>query len=830
MPKNKKNNLENKKDAEERINFSIKGDVKRGIIAVFLVSLAMILILSFFSAAGILGEKIDYLIGRFFGWGKWLFPLALVFWAFSLLLRRRTVFYVVKILGMFFLFLSLLGFFHIFFTVENFQEVARQGQGGGYFGYAMASFFVKFTGKSAGIILLFSVFLISIIAAFDFSLTGLAKKIGDIRKKKKMEREEHIQTEEILSPKLPEKTSTKTENVIAPVAEISAERKKEETAPENSLVEEYGKNNIKKIEFLENVSTVPKWESEPKKENLEVKIKEKENLEILREEKYRKDFSILEKEWEIPPLSLLDDIKHYSFEGDVEETKRKILKTFDDFGISMKEAGYEAGPSFTQYRFTPGLGVKLSRIVSLVDNLSLNLAKYPIRIEAPIPGKSLVGIEVPNEDKAIIGLREFLVSHKFRSRRSNLLIALGKSVDNEYIFGDLAQMPHLLIAGSTGTGKSVCVNSILVSLLYQNSPEDLKLILVDPKRVELYLFQGIPHLLTDVIVENKKVVGVLRWAVKEMEDRYQILQKMGVKHISRYNEEVKKHSDEKNYSNENEENKWKKMPYIVIVIDELADIMLSYGKEVEGAIARLTQMARAVGIHLIVSTQRPSVNVLTGLIKSNIIHRISLKTASQIDSRTILNMGGAEKLLGKGDMLYLSAESANPKRLQGVYVSEKELKNVINYLINQEKLKRKRDEKENSSVSDNQEQFLTLNNNEGGELNLLPKSAENEKIKIDLEDISSNQEDELYEKAKELVLNFKKASATFLQRRLRIGYSRAARILDIMEENGIIGPSNGAKPREILVSTSGENSNKASAEVNYEDASKDQKVRDKWQI
>jgi len=412
------------------------------------------------------------------------------------------------------------------------------------------------------------------------------------------------------------------------------------------------------------------------------------------------------------------------------------------------------GPTVTQYTLKPQEGVKLSQIISLSNDLALALAAHPVRIEAPIPGKSLVGIEVPNSVIATVGLREVLQSRKFRQeRKSNLTLALGKDVSGAVYIANLETMPHLLIAGATGSGKSVCINSIIISLLYQNSPDELKFILVDPKRVELSIYNGTPHLLTPVITNAKKTINALKWAAQEMDRRYDILAQADRRNIEDYNKNVRDY-----------------LPYIIIIIDELADLMSLAAKEVEALIVRLAQMARAVGIHLILATQRPSVNVLTGLIKANITARIAFAVASQTDSRTILDSGGAEKMLGRGDMLFINAEMSKPKRLQGAFVSDKERKRIIKFL--QEK----------------------------SEPDYLQEITE-KKNGFSVPGISAVDEDgdELLDQARELIIKAGKASASYLQRHLRIGYARAARILDLLEAEGVIGPVDGAKPRELLI-------------------------------
>jgi S-DNA-T family DNA segregation ATPase FtsK/SpoIIIE len=459
------------------------------------------------------------------------------------------------------------------------------------------------------------------------------------------------------------------------------------------------------------------------------------------------------------PLSLLDGKTTIPDGGDIKANKLIIQKTLDNFGIASEMGDAQVGPTVTQYTLKPAEGIKLSRITALGDNLALALAAHPIRIEAPIPGRSLVGIEVPNEATAIVPLVDILISEQFKNRKSNLAIALGKDVMGRPWLAELDKMPHLLIAGATGSGKSVCINAVIISLLYQNGPGDLKFIMVDPKRVELPIYNGIPHLLTPVITDVKKTVNALRWAIVEMERRFDTLSQAHQRNIASFNAASPE-----------------KMPYIVVIIDELADLMAAAGPEVEAAIVRLSQMSRAVGIHLVLATQRPSVDVLTGLIKANITSRIAFSVASLVDSRTILDMSGAEKLLGRGDMLYISAEISKPKRLQGAYASDEEIKKVINYL---------KDKAEPEYIEE-----------------IVQKQQTSFSGEASYGDVDSDGDsDPLLPEAKDVIMRAKKASASLLQRRLRIGYARAARILDLLEEQGIIGPGDGAKPREVLIST-----------------------------
>lgn len=475
-----------------------------------------------------------------------------------------------------------------------------------------------------------------------------------------------------------------------------------------------------------------------------------------------------------PPLSLLGKSSGKAGTGDIKSNANLIQRTLANFGIAVEMDEISVGPTVTRYAMKPAQGVRLSRIASLQNELALALAAKSIRIEAPIPGRSLVGIEVPNRSKSMIGLGTLLADSSFQNAPQPLTISLGKGVSGKSYYTDIGKMPHALIAGATGSGKSVTVHNIILSLLYRNGPDMVRFIMVDPKRVEMTLYKKIPHLLTPVITEPKKAVLALKWAVKEMERRYDVLQKSAVRDISSYHtsvvapaykglsaEDIEEQSDELP----------ERLPYIVIVIDELSDIMSAYPRELEASIVRLAQMSRAVGIHLLLSTQRPSVNVITGLIKANVPTRVALKVASQIDSRTILDAQGAEKLLGQGDMLFKGPGFNEPVRIQCPFVSEEEVKEVVSYIT-----KNYRFELDDEiSLPDE-----TLEGTGG--------------VKLD----EDEDEDPLYEDARVTVIENKKASTSFLQRKLGIGYSRAARIMDMLEDRGIIGPQNGSKPREVL--------------------------------
>ncbi|MFA5173281.1 MAG: DNA translocase FtsK [Candidatus Paceibacterota bacterium] len=518
-----------------------------------------------------------------------------------------------------------------------------------------------------------------------------------------------------------------------------------------------------------------KSEKDAKDEEKILEVKEPV-FSILKKKAKKIDF----KNYVPPPLSLLKSSNEKATAGDLRLNANIIKRTFESFNIPVEMGEINVGPKVTRYTLKPAEGVKLSKIVALSQDLALALAAHPIRIEAPIPGRSLVGVEVPNKVAAIVRLGNLLSTSNFEDL-SPLSVILGRDVTGEPIDTDINKMPHMLIAGSTGSGKSVTLHSIIISLLYKNSPENLRFIFIDPKRVELSVYEGIPHLVAPVVIQNKKAVGVFRWAISEMEKRYEMLHDSGARDIKSYNEKIGKLKD------------GEKMPYLLITVDELADLMSSFGKEVEGYIIRLSQMARAVGIHLILATQRPSVEVITGLIKANITTRVALKVASQIDSRTILDTSGAEKLLGQGDMLLISPIFSKPKRIQSPLVTEDEIQEVANFI------------RENNKEIANE----LAEGEEKPEFEKAKENGEEKGIKIEKKDLfdnfeASEDDDDMLEEAVETVKQAQKASASLLQRRLKVGYARAARLLDIMEEKGIIGPGDGAKPREVFLGNEGD--------------------------
>lgn len=684
--------------------FDISQETKNSIMGVLSIILAVLSILSIYGRAGLAGDIFNSISKAMFGWGYFLVPIAFVLLGVSFIKSLSRNIYSSAVFGTILFVLSILAIFFIFGEV-NFTERVTQG---GFLGIVLGYPLLKFVGFTASWLILIAVIIISLLISLNVPIYKLMKK------------------EEEEARPLVDNIVVKRGGEIVDVAKEAIRTEQPKIKP---------------------VAQVIKTDSA------------------------EKDFvikSFKRGKWTLPPLDLLHRDQDEAITGDINASANIIKRTLGNFGIDVEMGEVAVGPTVTQFTMRPAVGVKLSKITTLAPDLSLALAAHPIRIEAPIPGKSLVGIEVPNKKVSIVGLRDMFEEEDYKKSGFYLPLTIGRDVSGNPVLAGLEKMPHMLVAGATGTGKSVSINSLLLSLLFKHSPDVLKLILVDPKRVELTLYNDIPHLITPVITDNKKVLGALKWAVGEMDRRYDALSKSGSKDIFSYNSKLsEKKSDEP------------MMPFIVIVIDELADLMASYGRDVEAVIVRLAQMSRAVGIHLILSTQRPSVEVITGLIKANITTRLAFQVASQIDSRTILDMAGAEKLLGRGDMLFLAGDVAKPRRLQGANVTEKEVKDVVRFI------KKQAEELDLGEEGNLQVDFNAASNPSGG---------------VGGDD---DADDELYSAAKDVVVSAGKGSASLLQRRLKVGYARAARLLDILEEKGVIGPGDGAKPREVYIRPDG---------------------------
>lgn len=785
---------------EEAPQFSfgsiLDSDAKRGILAVFFFAFSLLAFFGYFDSAGLLGEWINRGMGFLIGVGKWLLPVLLVIAGVFLLQRRESgMSDTVKFFGLGLIFVSTLGLLHFFVgsTSEEMLAVAKEGHGGGMLGYALAALFLKLAGGIAGGILLFAFFVAGIIATFNVSLVELfAKSKGTLADQKarlaaRVQRGDESDDED---------EEYEEDEVDEEIEEVDPEVTDEERAKLEA-------HNIAKLSFgdeMEEYETEEETDEEEDETEEEEADEEDEEDEVAPKKRRRKVAY-----WDLPPTQLLDDVTGQAKGGNTKHNQEVIQSTLGHFGIDVTPVGVRVGPTVTQYSFKPGVGVKVSRITTLANDLALALAAQSIRIEAPIPGQSVIGIEIPNLEKAKVCLRSLLDDKVFKQRGSNLMLGLGYDVAGQTILADLRKMPHLLIAGRTGSGKSVCVNALLLSLLYQNSPEDLKLILVDPKRVELSIYKGIPHLKTDVIVENKKVVNVLKWAAHEMERRYKLLEAVHVRDIVSYKEKYNRGEtrivvdpDTGTAKEEPLEN----LPYIVIVIDEMADLMIMHGKEVESIIIRIAQMSRAIGIHLILATQRPSVEVITGLIKANIPTRIAFQVTNQIDSRTILDTSGAEKLLGSGDMLYAASEGKEMRRIQGAFIADDEVRRVVAFWKTQ---------KEAMGEDEALDDFDDGDSDIASALNSIDEGSK---------------EDDLYEQAKQIIIESGRPSTTYLQTALGIGYPRAARLTGLLEKNGIIGMQGTKKVVMIGKGTVHVDDDEAGAP----DDMSLQQERDKWQI
>ncbi len=707
--------------------FKLKTDVKKETLqAVFSILFfvgALLSILAPFHLADPVGKYVYNFLKAWFGFGYFLLPISFIMLAVSFLKGEKRDFDAAKLIGILLFFFSGLGLIDLL--------VVHQG---GVFGRWISSPLVLLLDVYATAIILMSFIAISVLLVLDIHFTVEHLKFWNWFKRNEME--------------------------------LESEEDKE-------ISEEESDNKINKA--VQDVEDKTKKDVQQSNNQEQKKKPEKINKDEEGEIKMVSSYSL--SPFVPPPLTLLERDKGKAETGDIKANANIIKRTLQNFGISVEMDEISIGPSVTRYALKPAEGVKLSKIVALNNDLALALAAHPIRIEAPIPGKSLVGIEIPNTTKTTVGLATLLGSEEYQESEKPLLISLGKGISGKSYFSNLAKAPHMLIAGATGSGKSVTIHAIINSLLFRNSPENMKFIMIDPKRVELTLYNKIPHLLTPVITDAKKAILALKWAAKEMSRRYDLLEKCSVRDIDSYHKNIVSPAVENKKKNKDSETPLpESMPYIVIVLDELADIMQTYPRELESAIVRLAQMSRAIGIHLIVSTQRPSVNVITGLIKANIPTRVALQVSSQIDSRTILDTGGAEKLLGAGDMLYLGGEMAKPQRLQSAYITETEVKKVVKYL--------------SDTYKDEIMSEINLTANEPGKDAIFEANFDSDSA--DLGD-----EDELLEQAREIVISSGKASTSWLQRKLGIGYSRAAKIIDLLEEKGVVGPANGSKPREV---------------------------------
>jgi S-DNA-T family DNA segregation ATPase FtsK/SpoIIIE len=717
QPATKKKKLARTKDKDTDSDglmdsLPLQADTIRGVWGVLLVALAVFLAITPFGLGGVVGSTLYDWLTLLFGVGYALVPLSVVIAAIVLFRSIQGKLGVLKLVSAAFFLVAALGLVNITFPGRA-----------GIFGSLISQPLVAGIDVPATVVFLLAFIMISLLIAFD-AHPGI---------------------------------------ILSPFRWLFSN---DETEPEVADVEPIIKTGLPEAQPAEEPTPeaeTPAPESEPKTRFWK-KDKPVEELPIINAPGVK---------YVSPPLSILNTDKGKPGVGDVKGNTNIIKRTLQNFGITVEMDEVSIGPTVTRYAMKPAEGVRLAKIVALQSNLELALAASPVRIEAPIPGKSLVGIEVPNTSRTTLGLASLLSESTFTQSDKPLLVALGRDIAGQPNFQDLARAPHLLVAGTTGAGKSVTIHDLIVSLLYRRGPDQLRFVMIDPKRVELTLYNSIPHLLTPVITDAKKAILAFKWLAKEMDRRYDVLEAESVRDISSYHTNILAPAIAKHDPNPGPETPKppEQMPYIVVFVDELADLMQAYPRELEAGIVRLAQMSRAVGIHLVLSTQRPSVKVITGLIKANVPARLALQVASQIDSRTILDMGGAEKLLGAGDMLFLSGEMSKPKRIQAPYLTEKEVKKVVEFLS----------ETHENHVRDE----IDFTENDSGAAFSASLGGDDDG-------------DDLLQEAERVVVEAKKASTSFLQRKLRVGYSRAARLIDLLEERGVIGPGDGAKPREVI--------------------------------
>lgn len=716
---------------KQKLDLSLSPETRRGVAIVFLFAMAVLLFLGRFDLAGSFGKALDDGISYVFGWDMFVIPFIFIAWGYHILSPQRLLLKFTNTVGFILLFVSLNPLVHIITfsssTITTIPDSALR-VAGGKLGEQIALPLTHILGQFGGAVIAAAIFIISLLLIFNatleqvfFALRWLGLALVTLAKA-----------------------------VAWPVNKWMAMREARSLAPAPTpAVPTMSSSAASDPSASATPSPVPT----PVAQVQSAPMEDMDNDEVSEEElepiKPRKHYPRVEI-----PTDLLEKRDQKPTSGDINHNKEVVRRTLEKFGIPVEMADVSVGPTVTQFTLKPYDGVKLSRITGLHNDLALALAAHPIRIEAPIPGKSLVGIEVPNQSVATVGMRELIETRDFQDRKSGLTFVLGRDVTGKPWMAELNRMPHMLVAGATGSGKSVCLNTIIMSFLYANGPDDLKFIMVDPKRVELQVYNGIPHLVTPVITKVPDTVNALKWALREMDRRYDLLAKMGARDLAGYNARVQD-----------------TLPYLVIIVDELADLMATSAAEIEGPIVRLAQMSRAVGIHLILATQRPSVDVITGLIKANIPARIAFAVASATDSRTILDQQGAEKLLGRGDMLFSTAELSTPKRVQGAFISETEIGRVVDFI---------------KSKYDPADYDLSVTERAGSSETAFRGGLPEE------------DSDPLIPEAKEEIIRAGKASASLLQRRLKVGYARAARLLDLLEEEGFIGPGEGAKPREIL--------------------------------
>jgi len=778
-----------------------KVDLDIAVVGTIIASILLAVLI--YTNSGFLGEHLSPVLGGIMGFIKYLIPIGTFAIGVSLACNKDKEYLSHKLIQ-YTVFLICIAVVMSVYQIssghitlsDDISDVAKQAYylgerniGGGVIGTVIAAPLIGLLDTLGTVILCIGVAIIILVFMFAIKpseiIAGIVDRIVENREEKKAYKAEEKNTKRTVATT---KLYNQEENNVVAHKETARERRlrEKEEAKRRALeideeqltinlngLEEERKGKLKKydhskddivplgMEENKNISSPNVIEANLFKQEQEVK--EEKVKEVLTLEH---TMVVEDDNYEFPPIEILSEGEKKGIRGGkktVTDTATKLQKTLYSFGVSAKVENVSVGPAITRYELKPAEGVRVSKIANLADDIALNLAAASIRIEAPIPGKQAVGIEVPNKENEVVHFRDIIDTEKFASHKSKLAFALGKDVAGEEVVTDIAKMPHVLIAGATGSGKSVCINTLISSIIYKAKPSEVKLVMIDPKIVELSVYNGIPHLLIPVVTDPKKAAGALAWAVQEMENRYNTFAKKGVRDLKGYNEAIEK------------EEGFGRLPQIVIIIDELADLMMVAAKDVEDSICRLAQKARAAGMHLVIATQRPSVDVITGIIKANIPSRIAFSVSSQIDSRTILDMVGAEKLLGKGDMLFYPAGAPKPTRVQGAFVSDGEVEKIVDFL------------KANGEVTYNEDILESIENSNKSEKELEQEQADDDDADPFLMD------------AIDVVVETQQASTSFIQRRFKVGYARAGRIIDQMEERGVISGYQGSKPREVLM-------------------------------
>ena len=785
---------------KRRYKKSKKTASKLDIAVVIIIMLSVLLAVLIYTKSGVVGIKLNEILGGMFGIMQYVLPIGGFAIGIKLAtderdtLTSKLVQYIIFIVSLSVLFSvvqissgELQSSKELSEVVKDAYYLGGQSKGGGAIGAVAAVPLAKLLGDIGAVILCIGVAVVFLVFTFGINMSDLinmfVEKIENKREERLEEKEERNKEEARETAQ--ERKRREREERMAEKARIKAEKiakaQNDRDLMNNQIKINFGgrileepenTRGLKKYDHsnddLEPLTRDSKKDMQPDVIENNLFKQEEEKKEDKRKEVLQLEHAMVveDEHYEYPPIELLSKGKAKALKGGAKaltDTATKLQKTLYSFGVSAKVENVSVGPAITRYELKPAEGVRVSKIANLADDIALNLAAETIRIEAPIPGKQAVGIEVPNKEKETVHLREVLESKEFQENKSKLTIALGKDVAGNTQLADIAKMPHVLIAGSTGSGKSVCINTIITSIIYNAKPSEVKLVMVDPKVVELSVYNGIPHLLIPVVTDPKKAAGALAWAVQEMDDRYNKFAGKGVRDLKGYNKAIEK------------EGGVGKLPQIVIIVDELADLMMVAAKDVEEAICRLAQKARAAGMHLVIATQRPSVDVITGLIKANIPSRIAFAVSSQVDSRTILDTVGAEKLLGKGDMLYFPSGEPKPSRVQGTFVSDEEVEKIVDFV------------KSNGTATYSEDILESIENN-----NKTDKELAQEKT-------ADDDTDPFLMDAIQTVVETGQASTSFIQRRFKVGYARAGRIIDQMEERGVISGYQGSKPREVLM-------------------------------